>query len=214
MLEIREEMVVLEFIRLRIFKKKWRKKNKNNFTVPNRWFPMDSVTVGKDTYGELNIIDSGGQYKLTIGSFCSIAPDVTFILQSDHIMTNISTYPFKVKLMGQNSEAISKGNINIGDDVWIGYGAIILSGISIGQGAVIAAGSVVTHSVPAYAIVAGNPAKTIRYRFDSEIIAKLKNINYSKLDKKRISNNISMFYKEISHCTEKEIDDIISNIFE
>ena len=76
----------------------------------------------------------------------------------------MSTYPFRVKILRScTSEAFSKGDIVIGDDVWIGYGAIIMSGVHVGQGAIIAAGSVVTKDIPDNAIAVGVPAKVVKY---------------------------------------------------
>ncbi|MBM6929940.1 CatB-related O-acetyltransferase [[Clostridium] spiroforme] len=86
--------------------------------------------------------------------------------------------------MGEDgTSAISKGSITVSDDVWIGTRAIILSGVNIGQGAIIAAGSVVTKDVPAYAVVAGIPARIIKYRFSNEMINLLLKFDFSKLDK-------------------------------
>ena len=100
-----------------------------------------------------------------IGNYISIAQNVHFLLDVEHFANHISTYPFKVKLLhSQKSESFSKGDIIIDDDVWIGYGATILSGVRIGQGAVVATGAVVTSDVPPYAIVGGVPAKVIKYR--------------------------------------------------
>lgn len=87
------------------------------------------------------------------------------------------------------------------DDVWIGYGAMILSGLTINQGAIIAAGSVVTKNVPAYAIAGGNPAKIIKYRFEDSIIDKLVKIDFSKLDKNLIINNVNDLYRKIEKST-------------
>jgi serine acetyltransferase len=95
------------------------------------------------------------------------------------------------------NEAFSKGNIVIDDDVWIGYGVTILSGVHIGQGAVVAAGAVVTKDVPPYAIVGGVPAKIIKYRFSPEIIEELMKIDYSKLEEDDIKNHIDDLYSEI-----------------
>ena len=113
-------------------------------------------------------------------------------------MQNISTFPFKVSFSLEEYEATSKGNIVIDDDVWIGYGATILSGVHIGQGAVIAAGAVVTKDVPPYAIVGGVPAKVIKYRFPQEMIEALLKIDYSKLDKNMISAHIDELYQELT----------------
>lgn len=177
-----------------LFKKKWRKLNSHNETYPENIFNESLVTVGRKTYGRLYVSMFNDKYKLKIGSFCSIGPNVCFLLSSDHPLNNISTFPFKVKYGLEKFEGISKGDIVVEDDVWIGYGAIILSGIHIGQGAVIAAGSVVTKDVSPYAVVGGNPARVIKYRFDSEIIEELKKIDFSKLEDRKIFNNINLLY--------------------
>ena len=78
-------------------------------------------------------------------------------------------------------EGTSKGDIIVGDDIWIGYGAVILSGITIGQGAIIGAGAIVTKNVPPYAVVGENPAKIIKYRFEENIIKELLRIDFNKI---------------------------------
>lgn len=137
------------------FGRKWRKKNMHNETTAESLFDERKVTVGKYSYGPLNVVDYGNTSNLIIGNYVSIAHGVTFLLNSDHYVDHISTFPFRVKVLKEDSEVVSKGNIRIDDDVWIGQNATILSGIHIGQGAVVAAGSVVTHDVPPYSIVGG-----------------------------------------------------------
>jgi len=182
-----------------LFKRKWRRMNAHNYTRAVNEFEAALVQVGKYTYGSLHVLDSAKREKLIIGNYCSVAKDVTFVLSADHPTNTISTYPFKVKCLGsQPYEAISKGNIVVEDDVWIGYGATILSGVHIGQGAVVAAGAVVTKDVPPYAIVGGVPAKVIKYRFRPEIIDALMNVDYSKLDKKMIQEHIEDLYQELT----------------
>lgn len=180
------------------FARKWRKKNAHNEILPMCIFPKDRVSAGKGSYGELNVISFGESAELKIGNFVSIAQNVTFILDAEHHLDHISTYPFRVKMLKEcKYEAFSKGNIVVDDDVWIGYGAIIMSGVHIGQGAVIAAGAVVTKDVEPYAIVGGVPAKQIRYRFDQEIRTKLLEMDFGKLDKDYVVNNLEELYKEI-----------------
>ena len=141
---------------------------------------------------------------LSIGSFCSIAGEVTFLLNAEHDISTISTYPFKVMVMGQKAEASTKGDIIVDDDVWIGERATIMSGVHIGQGAVIAAGSVVTHNVPPYAVVGGVPAKVIKYRFSKQIIDALLKVDYSKLTKEMISSHIDILYSKLSDLEQLE----------
>ena len=188
----------------------WREINPHNETSISKNVNIDKLTVGNFTYGNINMYHSGnGLETLKIGSFCSVAPDVTFLLASEHGCKNISTYPFKVKFFNQENEAASKGSITVGDDVWIGYGAIIMSGVTIGQGAVIGAGSVVTKDIPPYAIAVGTPAKVLKYRFSPEIIRKLLNVDFSALTKEKIKTLSQYLYKEL---TEENIDEILNKI--
>ncbi len=127
---------------------------------------------------------------IEIGSFCSIAKDVT-IQEYNHDASRISTYYmrsniFKTDRMGEH---ISRGGIRIGNDVWIGGKAMILSGVTIGDGAVIAAGAVVTRDVPPYAIVGGTPAKVLKYRFTPEVIEKLQRIKWWEWPVDKIRNS-------------------------
>lgn len=102
----------------------------------------------KASYGEVAIQSDVKEAKLEIGNHCSFA-EVVFMLGHDHTMHNISTYPFKAKIVKPGSlEAISKGDITVDADVWIGFQATIMSGVHIGQGAVVVAGAVIAKDVP------------------------------------------------------------------
>jgi acetyltransferase-like isoleucine patch superfamily enzyme len=130
------------------------------------------VTIGRHTFGHgvetFQIFMPGA--RIEVGAFCSIQRESRILAGSEHVMTRASTFPFNAQLFdpdrGNLGEAIDRGPTMIGNDVWIGMRAIVLSGVMIGDGAVIAAGAVVSRSVPAYSIVAGNPARVVRYRFD------------------------------------------------
>lgn len=178
-------------------KRQWRKKNPHNSTyLIQNGSPIGEVRVGNHTYGGLNVLNCTNN-KLIIGSYCSIAKQTAFILGVDHRMSGISTYPFRKLMMQGEQEAISKGDIVIEDDVWIGYGAIILSGVHIGQGAAVAAGAVVSKDVPPYAIVGGIPARVIKYRFPESVRKKLEKIDYLKMNDEFVKKHISQLYEEV-----------------
>lgn len=120
------------------------------------------------------------------------------MLSADHPTDLLSTYPYKVKLLNQPLEGVSKGDIVVGDDVWFGFRSTIMSGVHIGQGAIIAAGAVVTKDVPPYAIVGGVPAKIIRYRFVNEVISELMKVDFEKVDRSYCEKNIEQMYSQIN----------------
>ncbi|EOU1879021.1 CatB-related O-acetyltransferase [Clostridium perfringens] len=187
-------------------KKQWRKINKHNYTSVNRITDLKKIRVGMKSYGPLNVYTWGSENEeLIIGNYVSIASDVKFILGGNHRYDIFSTYPFKVKLGLEEIEAYSNGKIKICDDVWIGMNTTIMSGVTIGQGAIIAAGSVVTKDVEPYSIVGGNPCKLIKYRFDTDLINKIKNINMEELESENIIKNIDIFYKSLDDSVLSEI---------
>ena len=193
---------------------KWRKLNNHNTTFL-QWIPKDDdffnvVKVGKYCYGPIRAIYSGHpNEKLLIGNFCSIGSGTTFILGSEHSYKTFTTFPFKVKCLGEKGEALTKGPIILEDDVWVGEDVMFLSGVKVGKGAVIAARSVVVKDIPPYSIVGGNPAKVIKYRVAQGIIDKLINIDLSKFDKNLVEENLYELYQNID---ENNIDDIILKI--
>lgn len=190
--------MLISYLKHCFMKRKWRRKNKHNYTVYKKIFGnMNKVHIGRYTYGEIYVSSPNTSNELFIGNFCSIAGDVRFILGADHPINKISTYPFKSLIINSGIDAVSKGNIIVDDDVWIGQGAIILSGVHIGQGAVIAAGAVVTKDVPPYAIVGGVPAKIIKYRFSQDIINELLKVDYSKITDKMVKEHVDDLYKEL-----------------
>ncbi len=117
--------------------------------------PKDIVQMREYTYGSPRILSYGWSERIIIGKFCSIAEDVTIVAGGEHRYEIVSTFPLKDRFEGAKLRIRRKGSIIIGNDVWIGTGVIILSGVKIDDGAMVGAGSVVTHDVPPYAIVAG-----------------------------------------------------------
>lgn len=131
---------------------------------------------------------------IRIGSFCSIARDVHF-QEYNHDYRSLSTYNLHSKFFGGSPrhDSTSKGSIEVGHDVWIGSQSLILSGASIGHGAIVAANTVVTGDVPPYAIVAGSPAKVVAYRFDEAVIQELLTMRWWTWDINRIVANKDLF---------------------
>jgi acetyltransferase-like isoleucine patch superfamily enzyme len=137
-------------------------------------------------------------HPIKIGSFCSIARNVD-IQEYNHHLSRPSTYYILQNLFGiPKGDIISKGPIEIGNDVWIGAQSIILSGVKIGDGAVVAANSVVSSDVPAYAVVGGSPAKVIRYRFDENIIKELLALKWWTWDITKIKSHKDFFENEVT----------------
>ncbi len=161
------------------------------------------VSIGRHTYGITRNMVAGLSSKspLTIGAFCSFGPDVLILSQADHPIDLVSTYPFRSKILYQakpNCDAITKGPIKIGHDVWIGARATLLSGITIGNGAVIGANCVVSKNIPAYAVVVGNPLRIIKYRFEEDIIEQLQAIAWWEFDDTQIKTLEPYFYGPVT----------------
>lgn len=168
---------------------------------------IEKIHVDEGSYGIIKVISYGEKDgELFIGKYCSIARETTFLLGGEHEYKNIFAYPFKKRFLNQD-EAFSKGDIIVEDDVWIGYGTTVLSGVTIGKGAIVGANSIVTKDIPPYAIYVGN--KVIKYRFEDEVIEKLKRTDLSKLTEEKIINNIDILYTEIN---KENVDEIIRKL--
>ena len=113
-------MFSFSYIKFHLFKKKYRKLNSHNFTQIMNYCDLSKVVVGKKTYGEIHVTDySAADTKLYIGSYCSIAPGVQFLLGGEHQLYSISTYPFKVRIFSELREANSKGDIVVKNDICV-----------------------------------------------------------------------------------------------
>ena len=148
------------------FQRDWRLRNSHNSTVAGCKFDINKVEVGEGTYGTLHIHcwDNPVEH-IKIGNFCSIAENVDFILGGMHPINKITTFPYKSHILGASNIGYtgSNGAIVVEDDVWICYGATILSGVKIGRGSVIAAKSIVTKDIPPYSIVINGEVKKQRF---------------------------------------------------
>lgn len=137
------------------------------------------IVVGPYTYGRPKVRFPESGAKLTIGRYGSIADGVEILLGGNHALDWVTTYPFPAlprlwpEATSLSGHHTTRGDTVIGHDVWLGSQCMLLSGLSIGHGAVVAARAVVTRDVPPYAIVAGNPARVVKLRFDEARIAQL-----------------------------------------
>ncbi|KAM3102591.1 CatB-related O-acetyltransferase [Phormidesmis sp. 146-12] len=148
---------------------------------------------------ERNVLYNYGSDRLIIGKFCAIATNVKFIMNgANHKLDGISTYPFPIfggdweAEMSKLMDLPSRGDTIVGNDVWIGYESLIMPGVQIGDGAVIAAKSVVVKDVPPYTIAGGNPARVLKLRFSEAEIAQLLEIQWWNWAINKITRNIGL----------------------
>lgn len=168
------------------------------------WKELYEVGVG--TYGEPTILHWGEPITLKVGSYCSIAGGVKIFLGGSHRTDWITTYPFSI--FRESAKHITwypdpKGDVIIGNDVWIGEDAVILTGVNIGNGVVIGASSVVASDVPPYSIVAGNPAKVIKMRFEEDAISILQSLKWWEWDDKKLDAAMVYILNEDVSALEK-----------
>jgi lipopolysaccharide transport system ATP-binding protein len=198
------------------FKKK--KKYSNYFLNDNlkNEICQNLAVVGKWSYGNPKIYRWNWKNKIFIGNFCSLGPEIKIIIGGNHRIDWVSTSPlpadtFNFKDTFLNAQKIknfnySKGDLHIENDVWIGAFSIIFSGVRLGNGSVVAAGSVVTKDVEPYTVVGGNPAKFIKKRFTSKQINFLNGSKWWELEDKKIdllskyllNENVDLFIKKFN----------------
>jgi acetyltransferase-like isoleucine patch superfamily enzyme len=155
------------------------------------------LQIGRHTYGHPSVhMYKGSEHKVVIGAFCSVGPGVTIITGGVHPIDWVSQFPFRVRwgMPGAYNDGMpsSRGDVVIGSDVWLGTDAMILSGVRIGHGAVVAARSVVTRDVPPFAYVAGVPARVVRLRFEADIIDQLLEISWWDWTDERIREAVPL----------------------
>jgi len=170
------------------------KKRKKRSLFTADLIDKENIEIGDYTYGEPQIHRWSKKYRVSIGRFCSIANDVHLLVDGNHRSDWISTYPFGHMLEDfpkNSAHPTGRGDIKIGNDVWIARGAVILSGISIGNGAVIAAGTMVVKDVADYEVVGGNPGKSLSFRFSKMQISALLEIAWWNWPLTKIAAEIS-----------------------
>lgn len=186
-------------------KRLWKERNRNNeCSLIDKTLPCEfirRIEIGDNSYGPIDARFWGNKDEfLRIGKHVSIADGVVFLLGGNHTYTGFSTFPYKVKLGIVSVDAQTKGEIIVEDDVWVGRGTLILSGVRIGKGAIVAAGAVVTKDVPAFAIVGGNPARFIKWRFESKALRqKLYELDLSEIPDEKIREHIDEFYAPLTN---------------
>ena len=173
-------------------------------------FIADGVKIGRNT--RINGVSHLGP--CTIGAYCAIGGRL-IIRSVDHYTNYLNMQDHFQRVVLKSAVEVSgkeKGKVTIGDGVWIGDSVIILGGVSVGNGAVIGAGSVVTRDVPCYAVIVGNPARFLKYRFSPEIIELIKDINWWNWSRKKLITNRQLFEVDFSVATESEVLSAISDI--
>lgn len=171
--------------------------------VPKRERLPDYVRVGRHTYGVTRntFLGLSPTVPVEIGNFCSFATDANIVCLAGHPTDLPSTFPLRTKMLHPeqgNRDAVARGSVHIGHDVWVGTGALIMDGVSIGTGAVVAAKAVVTRDVEPYAIVGGNPARLLRHRFEPDVIEALLEIAWWNWPDETIRAFESHFYGDVS----------------
>lgn len=205
-----KKSALLSAVKLAWFRGKWRRMNPHNLTNAKNCFNARRVTVGKGTYGDLDVRHFGNpDEQVQIGNYCSIGPECVFMTGGEHPYDRLSTYPFRMKLGLNDNESVTRGPIVLEDDVWLGFRSTVMSGVRIGKGAVVAAGAVVTKDVPPYAIVGGVPAKLIKYRFSEKVIDQAEKVDYSALTAEFVTGNIGCFDTRL---TQENVADIVKRL--
>jgi virginiamycin A acetyltransferase len=152
-------------------------RRKDFFMAGNKHY--SAFEIGEWSYGSPVVLYANEKATLKVGRFCSFARNVTILLGGEHNIDWVTTYPFSAILDEAKAfpgHPLTRGDVTIGNDVWVARDSLIMSGITIGDGAVIGAASIIRQNVAPYSIVGGNPARHLRFRFSPEQIESLQRI--------------------------------------
>jgi acetyltransferase-like isoleucine patch superfamily enzyme len=168
-------------------------------------FKKMTLQLGKHSYGNIDVkVWAQPNVVVKTGAYCSFAGNIRMFIDGNHRIDKFSSYPFSRIFPSFPHTLYAKETPIIGNDVWIGNDVVIFSGVHIGDGAVIAGQSVVTKSVPPYAVVAGNPARIVKYRFDEKSIEELLRLKWWDLPDNVIANQLLPVYNsDITTIIEK-----------
>ena len=161
------------------------------------------VVWGEGSVAEPQIVvfEGDDETRLIVGRYCGLASTATFMLGGDHPTDTMSTFPFRLRWRlpgaGQDGWPVSKGDIVVEDGAWVAHEALVLSGVRIGRGAVVAARAVVTKDVPPYWIAAGNPAVPVRQRVDDETVAAIEASRWWERDRDEIIRTVGELNGEV-----------------
>lgn len=189
-------------MKLRHRLKNWRNPHNQTHLHLDKMARRYGYDIGEFSYGRPKVRFPESRRKLTIGRYCSFADKVEILLGGNHRTDWATTFPFSAfpelwpSAPRTEDYHSTRGDVVIGHDVWLGSGAMIMSGVNVGHGAVVAAHAIVTKDVPPYAIVGGNPAKIIRYRFDEATIAALLEARWWDLPREKIATLIPLLQSD------------------
>ncbi len=196
-------------VALHRFKKNWRKINADNDTSPDGIYDLNKISVGKATYGIVKVVHHGvDDFSVSIGSYCSIAKGVEFVVDGEHDISGLMTYPVRA-IFSDGPSSISRGPIIVGHNVWLGRNSTIMSGVRVGDGAVVAAGAIVTKDVPPYSVVGGVPARVIKYRCDEAARERLKHLDYSRIGEDILREKTNLFTSSLGVDAVERILDVL-----
>jgi virginiamycin A acetyltransferase len=178
--------------------------------IPNaNHVPPPYVTVGRYTYydpNDIRFLTYVADERIVVGQFCSLASGTLICAGGHHATDTVSTWPFDNFFLGRENPTRTYRSSRptvLGNDVWTGCRAHIMPGVHVGNGAVVAAHAVVFSDVPDYAIVAGNPARVVRYRFSSAVVQRLLRIAWWDWPEEKIRANLEWFYRPVTEFVEQ-----------